>query len=177
MREIIKFLLISRKLEHKMPPDSDILSKGEVGGLSDRRMPYVHKKLSDDELRPSEALEKLKEEKPDRQMKAASDPLQLQKWKPPVDPSAYPFILEGQLASPGKIQMIGRLPKVPKIEQTVTIPDDGQESRTVQFCRVPKAGFLKILNWAEFDTVLILFDGKERYGRIMVKGSDNKEEL
>lgn len=143
----------------------------EVRNPCDRRMPNLLRKFSDLKLRP---FEMLKEDKTNLQMKAVCYPLRKPESKRPVDPSTYPFILEGELASPEKIQDIGRLPEVPKIEETVTITDDGQEIRTVQFCRVPKDGFLKIINRAEFDTVLILLDGVKRYGRIMVKGSDKE---
>lgn len=158
-----------------MFPNNNILSKEEVR-ISGKRRPHELRIFSSDEIRSNEALAKLKR-KPNHQMEVAKDPFQIPGPKLRVDPSAYPFILEGQLASPEKIQMIGGLSEVPKIEETVTISVDGEEIRTVQFCRVPKHGFLKIINWAEFDTVLILFDGKERYGRIMIKGSDNKEKI
>lgn len=142
-----------------MLPNNYILSQEEVKNHLDRHMPNVLRKLSDYQLGSSKAPKTFR----------------TRELKRPVDPSTFPFILEGQLASPEKIQDLGRLSEVPKIEQTVTIPDDGQEIRNVRFCRVPKEGFLTIINRAEFDTVLILFDGRERYGRIMVKGSGNKE--
>lgn len=156
-----------------MSPNNNALSKEELENLSDReRMSYKLGKPSVDEPQSSKALTKLK-------MKIASDTAQAAYRtpgnEPPPDSATFPFILEGQLASPEEIQMIGRLSEVPKIEETVTIPVDGQEMRTVQFCRVPKSGFLKILNWAEFDTVLILFDGMERYGRVMVEDNDKNE--
>lgn len=155
-----------------MPPNNNAPSKENLSGPE--RLLYEVGKLSADDLQPSKAPTKSK-------MKIAKDTAQagnsIPGFKPPLDPSTFPFILEGQLASPEKIQMISRLSEVPKIEETVTIPVDGQEIRTVQFCRVPKCGFVRILNWAEFDTVLILFDGKERYARIMVEDSDMKGKI
>lgn len=156
-----------------MSPNNNALSKKEIENQSEMdRISYEVGKLFDDELQSSKALTEFK-------MKIARETAQtaykIPGYNPPLDSSTFPFGLEGQLASPGKIQMISRLSEVPKIEETVTVAVNGEEIRTVQFCRVQKSGFLKILNWAEFDTVLILFDRRERYGRIMVEDSDKNE--
>jgi hypothetical protein len=90
------------------------------------------------------------------------------RFREPRPPSIHLIILRAPLGAPAVIKQMAGLSEMPAIEQTKTIPEEGEREETVSFCRLGDKGFCKISEWIIqrpkyfLKPVDVVFEGKRK---------------
>jgi hypothetical protein len=81
-------------------------------------------------------------------------------------PRPYYIILHPPLDTAEMIQRVADLREIPAVEQTKTLPEDGETEKTVNFCRLALEGYDAICEWFDerenifyLEPVEVVFEG------------------
>jgi hypothetical protein len=86
----------------------------------------------------------------------------------PRPPRIHLIILQAPLDAPAVIKQVAGLPEMPAVEQTKTIPREGEREETVSFCRLSDNGFCEISEWLNrrsdyfLKSMYVVFEGKRK---------------
>ena len=78
------------------------------------------------------------------------------------------IILQAPLGTPAAIKQVAGLSEMPAVEQTKTIPEEGEKEETVSFCRLGDNGYCEISEWlvqgSEYflKPISVVFEGKRK---------------
>ena len=85
----------------------------------------------------------------------------------PRTPRIHLIILQAPL-TPAVVKQVAGLSEMPAVEQTKTIPEDGEREEAVSFCRLGDNGYSAICEWLGrsstyfLEAVYVLFEGKRK---------------
>jgi hypothetical protein len=77
--------------------------------------------------------------------------------EPPPPPRTHLIILQAPL-TPAVVKQVAGLSEMPTVEQTKTIPEDGEREETVSFCRLGDNGYCTIGEWLIEGSTYLLED-------------------
>jgi len=85
----------------------------------------------------------------------------------PRPPRIHLVILQAPLGAPAVIKQVAGLSEMPAVEQTKTIPDEGETEETVSFCRLGDNGYCEISKWIRgsvyfLKPIYVMFEGKRK---------------
>ena len=86
----------------------------------------------------------------------------------PRPPFIQLIILQAPLDTPAAIKQVAGLSEMPVVEQTKTIPEEGEREETVSFCRLGDNGYCEISEWlvegSEYflKSIDVVFEGKRK---------------
>jgi hypothetical protein len=113
-------------------------------------------------------IKALKEQKPVRWSAAAWEEA-AKRIHEPRPPRIHLIILQAPLGAPEVIKQVAGLSEMPTVEQTKTIPEEGEEEEeTVSFCRLDDNGYCEIGEWIIqrpdyfLKPVYVMFEGKRK---------------
>jgi hypothetical protein len=87
---------------------------------------------------------------------------------PPPPPRINLIILQAPLDTPAVIKQLAGLSEMPAVEQTKTIPEEGEGEETVSFCRLSDNPFCEVSEWITegkdsfLKPVYVVFEGKRK---------------
>jgi hypothetical protein len=86
----------------------------------------------------------------------------------PRPPRIHLIILQAPLGAPAVIKQVASLSEIPVVEQTKTVPEDGEKEEAVSFCRLGDNGYSAICEWLDrsptyfLKAVYIVFEGERK---------------
>jgi hypothetical protein len=86
----------------------------------------------------------------------------------PRPPRIHLIILQAPLGAPAVIKQVAGLSEMPAVEQTKTIPEEGEREETVSFCRLGDNGYCEISEWIIqrsdyfLKPIYVVFEGKRK---------------
>ena len=83
-------------------------------------------------------------------------------------PRIHLIILQAPLDTPAVIKQLAGLSEMPAVEQTKTIPEEGEGEETVSFCRLSDNPYCEVAEWIIeggdyfLKPVYVVFEGKRK---------------
>jgi hypothetical protein len=121
---------------------------------------------------------KLKEEKRFPWSDSAWEAAARRIHEPPPPPRIHLIILQAPLDTPAVIKQLAGLSEMPAVEQTKTIPEEGEEEETVSVCRLSDNPYCEISEWIVeggdyfLKPVYVVFEGKRKAARKAIPMED-----
>ena len=113
-------------------------------------------------------IKKLKEQKRFPWSASAWEAAARRIHEPPLPPRIHLIILQAPLDTPAVIKQLAGLSEMPAVEQTKTIPEEGEGEETVSFCRLSDNPYCEvgegITEGGDYflKPVYVVFEGKRK---------------